>query len=243
MDLVADHTLITLDPDVDTYYLHRMGLYEMAQLAEVARLAARGGRGLSERQLPPCAADRTPARPSRPVTGRGSTRSSSARRSGATTSWPRRPRCSALRPRSSRAWMRRCVRRPRRSSRPCSLPRPSSSSARRLAYSASQYTKLYNDAIDQLFKVDLAAVGELDNALALRISGLRTAPDRGAEPYRRADRVGCHRTGLLVVRSVTLPVGHSGARHAAGSRRRLHGAGTAEVGRTRSVRWRSSSTA
>ena len=34
MDLVADYTLITLDPDVDTYYLHRMSLYEMAQLAE-----------------------------------------------------------------------------------------------------------------------------------------------------------------------------------------------------------------
>lgn len=206
MDLVADHTLITLDPDVDAYYLHRMSLYEMAQLGEALAWLREEGAGY----LSASAAVRSGSRAAETITAGDRARlhaiaerakerhenimAAAVKVFGATPAIKTRLDASL---RSAAEAVLKAVQ----------VTETELVEREAVGYSANQYSKLYNDAIDQLFKVDLAAVGELDNALALRISGLRQHQIE-VLGLIAVLTVFCALTGLLVVRSVTLPVGH-----------------------------------
>jgi methyl-accepting chemotaxis protein len=206
MDLVADHTLITLDPDVDAYYLHRMSLYEMAQLGEALAWLREEGAGY----LSASAAVRSGSRAAETITAGDRARlhaiaerakerhenimAAAVKVFGATPAIKARLDASL---RSAGEAVLKAVQ----------VTETELVEREAVGYSASQYSKLYNDAIDQLYKVDLAAVGELDNALVLRISGLRQHQIE-VLGLIAVLTVFCALTGLLVVRSVTLPVGH-----------------------------------
>jgi methyl-accepting chemotaxis protein len=206
MDLVADHTLITLDPDADTYYLHRMSLYEMAQLGEALAWLREEGAGY----LTAGAAARNGSRGGETITAGDRARlhaiaerakerhdnimAAAAKVFGATPAIKARLDAPL---RSAAETVLKAVQ----------LTETELVEREAVGYSANQYSKLYNDAIDQLYKVDLAAVGELDSALVLRISGLRQHQIE-VLGLIAVLTVFCALTGLLVVRSVTLPLGH-----------------------------------
>ena len=206
MDSVADHTLITLDPDVDAYYLHRISLYEMAQLAEALAWLREEGAGY----LSASAAVRSGSRAGETITGGDRARlhavaerakerhanimAAAAKVFGATPAIKARLDAPL---RSAAETVLKAVQ----------LAETELVERETANYSANQYAKLYNDAIDQVFKVDLAAVGELDNALEVRISGLRQHQIE-VLGLIAVLTVFCALTGLLVVRSVTLPLGH-----------------------------------
>jgi len=206
MDLVADYTLITLDPDVDTYYLHRMSLYEMAQLAESLAWLRDEGAGY----LAAAAAARTGSHTAETITA------GDRARLHAIVERARERRDNILAASAkvfdSTPAIKSRLDTPLRAAsdailKAVDLTESELVEREALGVSASQYTKLYNQAINQLLKADLAAVGELDNAITLRMSGLRKHQIEVLTIIALLTVLGAI-VGLLIVRSVTLPVGH-----------------------------------
>ncbi len=210
LDLIADHTLLSLDPDVDTYYLHRMSLYEMAQLAEslgwlrdegAAYLAVADGTRNLTRAAPHLAEAITLGDRARltAVVERALERNESIVHAAAKV-FDATPDMKAQLDTPVRTASEAIV-------KVAQMTKAEVIERDMLAFSAAQYSKAYGEAIDLLFKADFASLSELDQALALRISKLR---------QRQIEVLGaiavltvfCALAGLLVVRSVTLPLGH-----------------------------------
>jgi twitching motility protein PilJ len=203
MDAVADHTLITLDPDVDTYYLHRIGLYEMAQLSELlAWLRDEGAAYLS-------AVDASRA------SGRAGTITSADRVRLASYADRAQERRQSILAASGKIFaatpaIRGRLDGPLRSAadsiqRALQLTRVEVIEREILGAQASGYIAAYNEAIDSLFKVNLASVAELDGGLVARISALRARQFQVLSVIAVLIVLGAV-TGYLVIRSVTVPV-------------------------------------
>jgi methyl-accepting chemotaxis protein len=204
MDLIADRTLITLDPDVDTYYLHRISLYEMAQLAEALAWLREEGTGY----LSAGAAARSGAHAGETISAGDRARLHAI----AERAKERRDNivAAATKVFDATPAIKARLDAPLRSateaiSKAVQLTEAELVEREAVGYSANQYSRLYNDAIDQLVKVDQAAVGELDNGLVLRISGLRKRQYQVLSTIALLTLLGVV-VGLLIVRSVTVPV-------------------------------------
>jgi methyl-accepting chemotaxis protein len=205
MDAVADQTLLTLDPDIDSYYLHRIGVYRMPQLAEdLVRLRDEGIGFLAAAE-----ATRNPTRVGMINAGDRARllsiveRAQERRQSIATEELKTIGYTPDIGTRLDEP-MRAALAAVQKATQ---LTTAELIEREAPGYSVAQYAKAYNEAIDQVHKANVVVINELDGVIVKRIGRLETRQLEVLIAIGLLILLGAV-TGLLIVRSVTMPMSH-----------------------------------